>query len=188
KGPGEPQGDEVTRVGFVVGTPEYMSPEQLTGDRLDGRSDLYSLGVVLYRMLTGVLPFRAVSTQEIMVQRLTTDALRLSDTLPAGSFPPALDDVIARALARNANQRQAGTAEFADELRAALHESPVAAAASAAPPVSPRGATTAPGAAAAPPAAAELQPTRVTASASSAGLSHTTTAGSTKRPRLLIAT
>jgi serine/threonine-protein kinase len=122
KGPGEPEGAEVTRVGFVVGTPEYMSPEQLTGERLDGRSDLYSLGVVLYRMITGALPFRAVSTQEIMVQRLTTDALRLSDTLPAGSFPPDLEAVLARALARSVDQRQPDAAVFARELRSALQE------------------------------------------------------------------
>jgi serine/threonine-protein kinase len=137
KGPGEPEGQEVTRVGFVVGTPEYMSPEQLTGDRLDGRSDLYSLGVVLYRMITGVLPFRAVSTQEIMVQRLTTDALRISDTLPEGTFP-ALETVLARSLARNADLRQPSAAVFARELRSALSaDAPAVAHTAAAPDLPP---------------------------------------------------
>ena len=138
KGPGEPEGAEVTRVGFVVGTPEYMSPEQLTGERLDGRSDLYSLGVVLYRMITGVLPFRAASTQEIMVQRLTTDALRISDTMPAGTFPPALEPVLARSLARNADQRQASAAVFAREVRSAMSpDAPAVAHAAAAPELPP---------------------------------------------------
>lgn len=138
KGPGEPEGEEVTRVGFVVGTPEYMSPEQLTGERLDGRSDLYSLGVVLYRMITGVLPFRAVSTQEIMVQRLTTDALRISDTLPEGTFPPALEPVLARSLARNADLRQPSAAVFARELRSALSvDAPAVVHAAAAPDLPP---------------------------------------------------
>src|SRR5215208_1983339 len=77
KGPAEAEGEEVTRLGFVVGTPEYMSPEQLTGDRLDGRSDVYSLGIVLFRMLAGQLPFRASSTHEIMIQRLTGAPMRL---------------------------------------------------------------------------------------------------------------
>ncbi|NJD10326.1 MAG: hypothetical protein FIB01_07730 [Gemmatimonadetes bacterium] len=120
KGPAEAQGEEVTRVGFVVGTPEYMSPEQLTGERLDGRSDLYSLGVVLFRMLTGQLPFRAASTQEIMIQRLTVEPLRLPDVAPDLVVPPALEHALQRALARRAQDRQASAGEFAEELVAAM--------------------------------------------------------------------
>ena len=78
KGPEEGGGEEVTRLGFVVGTPEYMSPEQLIGERLDGRSDVYSLGLILFRMLTGTLPFRADSTHEMMLQRLTGTPMRLA--------------------------------------------------------------------------------------------------------------
>jgi serine/threonine-protein kinase len=118
KGPAEAEGEEVTRMGFVVGTPEYMSPEQLTGDRLDGRSDIYSLGIVLFRMLAGQLPFRATSTQEIMIQRLTGAPMRLDEALPGA--PAALQRVLERALARRPADRQASAAEFADELEAAL--------------------------------------------------------------------
>jgi hypothetical protein len=124
KGPAEPEGEEVTRLGFVVGTPEYMSPEQLMGDRLDGRSDLYSLGVVLFRMLSGSLPFRAASTQEIMVQRLTGEPLRLDEVLPPGSLPPRLQQALDRALARRAGDRQANAMEFGREIVAALADVP----------------------------------------------------------------
>ncbi|HSJ10168.1 MAG TPA: serine/threonine-protein kinase [Longimicrobiales bacterium] len=120
KGPAETDGEEVTRLGFVVGTPEYMSPEQLMGERLDGRSDVYSLAVVLFRMLTGALPFRAATTQEIMVQRLTKDPLRLADVLPGETFPQTVDALLQRSLARQAGDRPASAAEFAQILGAAL--------------------------------------------------------------------
>jgi eukaryotic-like serine/threonine-protein kinase len=120
KGSAEAEDAEVTRLGFVVGTPEYMSPEQLTGDRLDGRSDLYSLGVVLFRMLAGTLPFRAANTQEIMVQRLTGEPLRLDEVLPPGAAPPQLQQALDRALARRAEDRQASVGEFGREIGAAV--------------------------------------------------------------------
>jgi serine/threonine-protein kinase len=119
KGP-EPEGDEVTRLGFVVGTPEYMSPEQLTGERLDGRSDLYSLGIVLFRMLTGELPFRGASPQDIMVERLTQQPRTLADVAPARTWPPGLQAVLDRALARDRAQRVADAGDLARELRAVM--------------------------------------------------------------------
>src|SRR3989449_2361354 len=74
---GEGGGQKVTRTGLVVGTPEFMSPEQLSGDKLDGRSDVYSLGLVLFNMLTGTLPFAADSVQETMIKRLTDEPAEL---------------------------------------------------------------------------------------------------------------
>jgi len=105
KGIGDEESQAVTRMGFVIGTPEYMSPEQLAGDRLDGRSDLYSLGLVLFRLLTGHLPFRAASSQELMLKRLTEDPLPLSAFLPEGSYPSSLQGVLDRALQRSAEDR-----------------------------------------------------------------------------------
>jgi eukaryotic-like serine/threonine-protein kinase len=82
----------VTRHGFVVGTPEYMSPEQLTGDPLDRRSDVYSLTLVLVRMLTGALPFSGKTAQEVMLQRLTGEPASLGALAPPGvTFPQALE-------------------------------------------------------------------------------------------------
>ncbi len=108
---------KVTRTGFVVGTPEYMSPEQLAGDPVDGRSDLYSLGLVFYRMLTGKTPFPADSQQETMIKRLTDDPLPLKTARPEAHFPPELQRVMDRILARDPAQRYATAAEFAKEVR-----------------------------------------------------------------------
>lgn len=109
---------QVTRTGLVVGTPEYMSPEQLTGDSLDGRSDIYSLGLVFYRMLTGVLPFKSESAQETMIKRLTDDPLPLAEALPGGRFPARLQKVMDRALARSSADRYVTAAEFGRDVSA----------------------------------------------------------------------
>ena len=111
-------GEEVTRLGFVVGTPEYMSPEQLMGERLDGRSDVYSLGLVLFRMLTGALPFRADAVQEVMVERLTHSPLTLAEVLPGTPFPQGLQDIISHALERRLAERCASAADFEQRLTA----------------------------------------------------------------------
>ena len=79
----------MTKTGLVVGTPEYMSPEQLSGDKLDGRSDLYSLALVFYRMVTGTLPFMADTAQETMIKRLTDEPVPLAAARPDVRWPPS---------------------------------------------------------------------------------------------------
>jgi hypothetical protein len=116
KGPEPASGDEVTRLGYVVGTPEYMSPEQLTGEKLDGRSDIYSLGVTLFRMLTGVIPFRATDVQKIMLERLTEAPLTLAEVRPDLRIPDEVQRVLDRALARDRDERYASAAELARDL------------------------------------------------------------------------
>ncbi|HEU5219552.1 MAG TPA: serine/threonine-protein kinase [Gemmatimonadales bacterium] len=108
----------VTKTGFVVGTPEYMSPEQLAGDPLDGRTDQYSLALVLYRLLTGRLPFVAGSAQETLVKRLTDPPQPLLTALPGGKFPAGLQAVMDRALARYPAERYPSVAAFVQALRA----------------------------------------------------------------------
>jgi serine/threonine-protein kinase len=108
---------KVTKTGFVVGTPEYMSPEQLAGDPVDGRSDLYSLGLVFYRMLTGASPFPADSQQETMIKRLTDDPMPLSVARPDVRFPAEVQRVLDRALARNPNDRYKNAADFGRDIR-----------------------------------------------------------------------
>jgi serine/threonine-protein kinase len=146
KGPGAQSGEEVTRLGFVVGTPEYMSPEQLMGDALDGRSDIYSLGLVLFRMLTGSLPFRGGSTHEVMVQRLTTPPLRIEEVSAAARNVPGLQAALDRALAVQREHRYARAADLAADLDRVLAGTAPAAAPSPAPAPAPRPPAAAPSA------------------------------------------
>jgi hypothetical protein len=112
---------EVTRLGYVVGTPEYMSPEQLWGGALDGRSDVYSMALVLYRMLTGGLPFRGDSVQETMSARLSDKPLLRLDELATGvTFPAGLQEVLDRALRMKAADRTPSAAAFAAEVSGSL--------------------------------------------------------------------
>jgi protein kinase-like protein len=115
---GDESGQKVTKTGLVVGTPEFMSPEQLSGDKLDGRSDLYSLALVLYRTLTGKLPFEASTVQETMIKRLTDDPAKLAETRPDLSFPSGLQGVLDTALARSPVDRYQTVAKFASDIAA----------------------------------------------------------------------
>src|SRR5580658_4478595 len=87
----------------VLGTPAYLSPEQIEGRRQDGRSDLFSLGIVLYEMITGVRPFLGNSLGEVCAQILTANPIPPSKLNP--SVPAALDRIIARCLAKNPEER-----------------------------------------------------------------------------------
>jgi len=117
---GDETGQKVTKTGLVVGTPEYMSPEQLSGDKLDGRSDLYSLALVCYKLLTGVLPFQADTAQETMIKRLTDAPEPLATARPDIVFPPRLQAVMDRALARSLTERYGSAAEFGRDLEASV--------------------------------------------------------------------
>jgi serine/threonine-protein kinase len=132
------EGQDVTRTGLVVGTPEYMSPEQLSGDKLDGRSDVYSLSLVFFRMITGTLPFQADSAQEAMIKRLTDDPARLNDSLDGAAFPSELQTVMDHAMERMPSDRYATADEFAADVLKATAGAP---APTAPPPVDAQGAT-----------------------------------------------
>jgi len=115
---GNEAGQKVTKTGLVVGTPEFMSPEQLSGDTLDGRSDLYSLALVFFRMLSGKLPFEATSVQETMIKRLTDEPTKLAEARPDLSFPAGLQPVLDAALARTPAERYQTVAKFAADVAA----------------------------------------------------------------------
>ena len=124
KAMGGEEGQNVTRTGLVVGTPEYMSPEQLSGDKLDGRSDVYSLALVFFRMITGTLPFKADSAQEVMIKRLTDDPVRLNEALEGANFSPKLQLVMDRAMERMPSDRYPSADEFAREASTSIADAP----------------------------------------------------------------
>jgi eukaryotic-like serine/threonine-protein kinase len=111
---------KVTKTGLVIGTPEYMSPEQLAGDKLDGRSDIYALALVAFHMLTGRLPFPAETAQESMIMRLTEAPRKLAEMRPDVAWPSDLQAALDRALARDAKGRYETASEFGRALSESL--------------------------------------------------------------------
>ncbi|QHS11464.1 serine/threonine protein kinase [Sinimarinibacterium sp. NLF-5-8] len=103
-----------TRTGIVLGTPSYMSPEQLTGKRIDGRSDLYSLGVTLYQLFTGALPFRAKSMVDLMI-KITSEAHTPAAVLRV-DLPPEISETLDRLLDKNPEARIQTGSELAQRL------------------------------------------------------------------------
>jgi serine/threonine protein kinase len=112
----------LTQTGMVIGTPEYMSPEQALGKRggeLDGRSDLYSLGIVMYRMLTGELPFQAETTVEIILQHLKTLPTPPHQLKPELAIPESVSLIVMKALEKDCDKRFASGAEMAAAIKKA---------------------------------------------------------------------
>lgn len=112
----------LTQTGMVIGTPEYMSPEQAMakkGVEIDGRSDLYSLGLVMYRMLTGEMPFQAETTVEIFLQQLKTRPHPPHELKPELGIPEAVSSIVMKALEKDREKRFATGGEMAAAMRKA---------------------------------------------------------------------
>jgi CHASE2 domain-containing sensor protein len=109
-----------TKTGLVLGTPSFMSPEQLAGKKVDGRSDLYSLGVMLFQMLAGVLPFRGDSMSELMYKIANEEAPDIRIIRP--ELPQALADVVALSLTKRPELRYQTGDQFAVDLRKTLSQ------------------------------------------------------------------
>jgi serine/threonine protein kinase len=116
------EGAHLTLTGGVIGTPEYMSPEQAAGEPIDHRSDVYALGVVLYEMLVGERPFVAETPIGVLLKHLQDPAPPLLDARP--DLPPAVGQVVDRSLLKDPAQRYASAGELARAFREAFMRRP----------------------------------------------------------------
>jgi serine/threonine-protein kinase len=109
-----------TQQGMVFGTPEFMSPEQAQGEPIDNRSDIYSLALILYELITGKLPFDAKSPLDIMKAHVRDAPIPLSNRVPGKAFWPELEAVISKALAKQPADRYESAAQFGEALLGCL--------------------------------------------------------------------
>lgn len=128
------QSSSITSPGIVCGTPDYMAPEQGRGDAIDARSDLYAVGVIMFRLLAGRLPFEGESATQVVLKHITLPPPDPRTIAPERGIPPALVDVVLKALSKHPNDRYPDADAFADALDAALND--------AAPETLPRGGAT----------------------------------------------
>jgi len=123
-GEGQPQFTRLTLTGtgMMIGTPAYMSPEQakgLRGDQIDGRSDLYSLGIVMYEMLTGDLPFKAATTVEQLAAHINTPPRPIREVRPDLEVPARVSEALMRCLEKDPALRPASGQALIQELESA---------------------------------------------------------------------
>jgi eukaryotic-like serine/threonine-protein kinase len=114
-------GPALTRAGFVCGTPEYMSPEQARGASLDHRSDLYAVGVLLYQLMTGLLPFESDSAVGFATKHLTEEPPPPSRRRPDARISVGMERLILRTLSKDPEDRPANAEAFKAELQALEH-------------------------------------------------------------------
>src|SRR3954467_253216 len=103
---------KLTATGIILGTPEFMSPEQLRGKPLDPRTDIYSLALMTFEMLTGKLPFQGRTQQELMIARLRAEPIPLRKMRPDFDFPEAVERVLLKGMQRDPENRYKTTMEF----------------------------------------------------------------------------
>ena len=112
--------ERLTRAGFFVGTLMYVAPEALSGEIVSPAADQYSLATIAYFLLTGCLPYTAKTPREMFTQLLQQPPIALNKARPGLVFPPAVESVVMRGLAKQPTQRYPDTVTFARELKIAL--------------------------------------------------------------------
>jgi eukaryotic-like serine/threonine-protein kinase len=114
----DPAVAKLTETGIILGTPEFMSPEQIRGKQLDARSDIYALGIVAFEMFTGKLPFQGRNAQEMMLARLRGTPIPLRQLRP--DLPAKLEKTLARSLETNPEDRFGTSLEFGEALKGSV--------------------------------------------------------------------
>jgi serine/threonine protein kinase len=117
-------GRKLTKTGMIFGTPEYMSPEQASGKPLDQRVDVYALGIILYELLAGRVPFMGDTFMGILTQHAFEDVPPLTRFNPRCNAPAEVERIVFRALAKDPNERYQNMEELAAELAGALTRTP----------------------------------------------------------------
>jgi serine/threonine-protein kinase len=122
-GPFDGKGGNITGAEFAIGTPGYMCPEQARGEDMDHRGDLYSVGVMLYELLTGKLPFSGTSTMDVLIAHATDAPPPFLKVGAADWVPPAIEAVVQACLAKNPAQRPGSARDLSERFETALaHE------------------------------------------------------------------
>lgn len=119
---GEAERPDVSSHDAIIGTPYYMSPEQIRGDHVDARSDIYSMGALMYRILTGQPAFTAKTPVGVLTQHLTAELIPPSERMPALHIHPSVNELVMRAMAKKPEGRYAGIGELLDELESTFME------------------------------------------------------------------
>jgi serine/threonine-protein kinase len=107
---------KLTATGIILGTPEFMSPEQIRGKTLDGRSDIYALGLVAFEMFTTKLPFEGKTAQDLMIARLRGQPVPLRRARPELNFTPAFEKALMKAIETEPGDRYQTALDFAKAL------------------------------------------------------------------------
>ncbi|MFO0694191.1 MAG: serine/threonine-protein kinase [Polyangiales bacterium] len=113
------EGEDLTQTGLFMGSPKYMAPEQIRGEKVDGRTDVYALGVILYEMLTGKVPFDRPNSVNILMAHVHEAVPNMNDINPGAHVPPALQGVVMKAMAKKLDDRYSGMDEFINALKEA---------------------------------------------------------------------
>ena len=102
---GDGKGEDLTQTGLFMGSPKYMAPEQIRGDKVDARTDIYALGIIMYEMITGKVPFDRPNSVNILMAHVNEEAPPLRQMNPNVNVSPALEDTVARCMAKDPDQR-----------------------------------------------------------------------------------
>jgi tRNA A-37 threonylcarbamoyl transferase component Bud32 len=114
----------MTQAGDMLGTPQYMAPEQIRAEQIDGRTDVYALGCMLYEMITGRMPFEGATVLAILSKHLTETPVAPSQRRPDLQIPPAIDQLVMAAVAKDRNARPPTMELFGEQIAAMLAQFP----------------------------------------------------------------